>query len=131
MTDLPRPGPATGQRITAPHGSWASPITARLIAESGIALGGLQAAACELFWVEMRPLEEGRSVLVRRTAGGEIVDVVPATSNSRTLVQEYGGGSYALHAAAGGGVTAYFSELKDQRLYRLDAGGAGGTAAGP
>lgn len=128
MTDLPRPGPATGQRITAPHGSWASPITARLIAESGIALGGLQAAACELFWVEMRPLEEGRSVLVRRTAGGEIVDVVPATSNSRTLVQEYGGGSYALHAAAGGGVTAYFSELEDQRLYRLDAGGAGSEA---
>jgi len=128
VTDGARSGAAQGQRTSASYGSWASPITARLIAESGIALGGLQAAAGELFWVEMRPLEEGRSVLVRRTADGEIVDVVPATSNSRTLVQEYGGGIYALHAAAGGGVTAYFSEFEDQRLYRLDAGGAGGEA---
>ena len=109
----------------ASYGSWASPLTARLMAESGIALGWLQAAAGELFWVEMRPLEEGRSVLVRRTADGEIVDVVPATADTRTLVQEYGGGIYALHAAAGGGVTAYFSEFEDQRLYRLDAGGGG------
>ena len=49
----------------APYGAWRSPITARLMAESGIVLGGLQAAAGQLFWVEMRPLEEGRSVLVR------------------------------------------------------------------
>ena len=112
----------------ASYGSWASPLTARLMAESGIVLGGLQTAAGQLFWVEMRPLEEGRSVLVRRAADGEIVDIVPATSNTRTLVQEYGGGVYALHAAADGGVTAYFSELEDQRLYRLDAGGAGSEA---
>jgi dipeptidyl aminopeptidase/acylaminoacyl peptidase len=104
----------------ASYGSWASPITARLIAESGIALGWLQAAAGQLFWVEMRPLENGRSVLVRRTADGDIVDVVPATSDSRTLVQEYGGGVYALHAAGDGVVTAYFSEFEDQRLYRLE-----------
>jgi dipeptidyl aminopeptidase/acylaminoacyl peptidase len=86
-------------------------------------LGWLQAAAGQLFWVEMRPPEEGRSVLVRRTADGEIFDVVPPTANTRTLVQEYGGGIYALHAAADGGVTAYFSEFEDQRLYRLEAGG--------
>jgi len=114
---------AQKQRLTAPYGSWASPITARLIAESGIALGWLQAAAGQLFWVEMRPLEDGRSVLVRRTADGVIVDVVPATSNSRTLVHEYGGGIYALHAAADGGVSAYFSEFADQRLYRLEVDG--------
>ncbi len=128
MTDQPRPSRAESRRIAAPYGSWASPITARLIAESGIALGWLQAAAGELFWVEMRPLEDGRSVLVRRTAHGEIVDVVPATTNTRTLVHEYGGGIYALHAAADGSVTAYFSEFEDQRLYRLEVSGAGGGA---
>ena len=133
MVDGARSGAARGQRATAPHGSWASPITARLIAESGIALGWLQAAAGQLFWVEMRPLEDGRSVLVRRTAAGDIVDVVPATSNTRTLVHEYGGGIYALRAAADGGVTAYFSEFEDQRLYRLEVGGAtsGAAASGP
>ena len=129
MTDLPGPGPAKGQRITAPYGSWTSPITARLIAESGIALGWLQAAAGQLFWVEMRPLEDGRSVLVRRTADGDVVDVVPASSDSRTLVQEYGGGIYALHAATDGGVAAYFSEFEDQRLYRLEVGRATSGAA--
>ncbi|MCX6364275.1 MAG: prolyl oligopeptidase family serine peptidase, partial [Actinobacteria bacterium] len=128
MTDEAGASAAQGQRITAPYGSWTSPITARLMAESGIGLGWLQAAAGELYWVEMRPLEDGRSVLVRRTADGEVADVVPATSNSRTLVQEYGGGIYALHAAADGDVTAYFSEFEDQRLYRVDVGGAGDGA---
>ena len=128
MTDEAGSSAAQGQRTTAPYGSWASPITARLIAESGIALGWLQAAAGQLFWVEMRPLEDGRSVLVRRSLGGDVVDVVPATSNSRTLVQEYGGGIYALHAAADDGVTAYFSEFEDQRLYRVEVGGASGGA---
>ena len=45
MTDEARSNAARGRRTTAPYGSWASPITARLIAESGIALGWLQAAA--------------------------------------------------------------------------------------
>ena len=130
MTDGVGSSAAQGQRITASYGSWASPITARLIAESGIALGGLQAAAGQLFWVEMRPLEDGRSVLVRCTADGDIVDVVPATGNTRTLVHEYGGGIYALHAAADGHVTAYYSEFEDQRLYRVEVGGGGGGASG-
>ena len=131
LTDEAGSTAAQGQRIAAPYGSWASPITARLIAESGIALGGLQAAAGELFWVEMRPLEGGRSVLVRRTAGGDVVDVVPATANTRTLVQEYGGGIYALHAAADGSVTSYFSEFDDQRLYRVDIGEAAASVPRP
>ena len=123
LTDQPRPGPAKRPRTTAPYGSWASPITARLIAKSSIALGWLQAAACQLFWVEMRPLENGRSVLVRRTIDGDVVEVITATADSRTLVHEYGGGIYALHAAAYGGITAYFSEFDDQRLYRIEVGG--------
>jgi dipeptidyl aminopeptidase/acylaminoacyl peptidase len=129
VTDGSRSGAAQWQRATASYGSWASPITARLIAESGIALGGLQAAGSQLFWVEMRPLEDGRSTLVRRTTNGAIGDVVPATANTRTLVQEYGGGIYALHTAADGEVIAYFSEFEDQRLYRLVAGGATSGAA--
>ena len=111
MTDDAGTIAASGPRTTAPYGSWVSPITARLIAESGIALGGLQCAAGQLFWIEMRPLEDGRSALVRRSADGEIVDVVPATANTRTLVHEYGGGIFALHAAADGGVTAYYLSL--------------------
>ena len=123
--------PARDARV-APYGSWRSPITARLIAESGIGLGLVRAAADSLFWVEMRPLEDGRYVVVRRGPDGAIADVTPRGHNSRTLVQEYGGGMYAVHAAEApnggqgsegpdsGGAMVIWSELSDQRLYRQD-----------
>ncbi len=122
MTDGP---PTTADQAlhsarTAPYGSWRSPITARLIAESGIGLGLVRAAADSLFWVEMRPLEDGRYVVVRRGPDGAIADVTPAGRNSRTLVQEYGGGMYAVHAVGGGSTMVVWSELSDQRLYRVD-----------
>jgi len=114
----------------APYGSWRSPITARLIAESGIGLGLVRAAADSLFWVEMRPLEDGRYVVVRRGPDGAIADVTPKGRNSRTLVQEYGGGMYAVHAAGGGATVVIWSELDDQRLYRVDVA-ADGSASDP
>jgi dipeptidyl aminopeptidase/acylaminoacyl peptidase len=113
----------------APFGSWRSPITARLIAESGIGLGLVRAAADSLFWVEMRPLEDGRYVVVRRGPDGAIADVTPRGHNSRTLVQEYGGGMYTAHAG-GGGTMVIWSELSDQRLYRQDVT-ADGSASEP
>ena len=126
------PGPG---RQTAPYGSWASPITARLIAESGVALGGLQTASRSLFWLEARPLDGGRTTLVRGALGGEPQDVTPAGTNVRTLVHEYGGGAYTLHERPDGRVTVLFSEFADQRLYRLDLDarkeGSGSEAAAP
>jgi len=125
--------PAREARI-APYGSWRSPITARLIAESGIGLGLVRAAADSLFWVEMRPLEDGRYVVVRRGPDGAIADVTPQGHNARTLVQEYGGGMYTVHAAGGGGSSGetmvIWSELSDQRLYRQDVA-ADGSASEP
>ncbi len=107
------------RQTTAPYGAWSSPITARLIAETGVALGQLQAVAGRTFWLEMRPLEGGRSCLVHRAPGGEIVDVTPPGHNARTLVHEYGGGSYAL-CDTGERMTVFFSEFEDQRLYRQE-----------
>jgi len=131
--------PAREARI-APYGSWRSPITARLIAESGRGLGLVRAAADSLFWVEMRPLEDGRYVVVRRGPDGAIADVTPKGHNARTLVQEYGGGMYTVRAGgdsedSGGGGDAgeamvIWSELADQRLYRQDVA-ADGSASEP
>ena len=86
-----------------------------------------------LFWTEVRPLEGGRSVIVRRDPGGAIDDVTPDGFNARTLVHEYGGGAYVVHRD-GAAIVVVFSNFEDQRLYRQDlpAGGAtGGRAAGP
>ena len=71
----------------------------------------------DVFWLEGRPTEGGRRVLVRAAADGSTTDLTPAPFNVRTGVHEYGGGSYVV---AGGIVV--FSNFADGRLYRLDPG---------
>jgi len=71
----------------------------------------------DLYWSELRPDEAGRIVVCRRGRDGAIADVTPPGFNARTRVHEYGGG----HFAAGGG-TVWFSNYKDQRLYRQGIG---------
>jgi dipeptidyl aminopeptidase/acylaminoacyl peptidase len=70
------------------------------------------------YWLEGRPAEGGRSVVVRADAFSEPTDVTPPGFNVRTTVHEYGGGAYLLQNG-----TTYFSNFADQRLYRQDAGG--------
>jgi dipeptidyl aminopeptidase/acylaminoacyl peptidase len=98
----------------AAYGCWTSPITASLIAEGGVALGGGVASGGAIWWHEQRASEGGRGVIVR-----DGVDVTPAGFNVRTQVHEYGGGSWWMH-----GTTLYFANWADQRLYRQDAGHA-------
>ena len=108
---------------TAAYGSWASPITSDLIVAASIGLGEILLDGEDVYWLESRPQEGGRSVLARRGADGNIADVTPppasgATFSVRTRVHEYGGGAYL---AAGG--TVYFCNDADQRLYRQEGGG--------
>jgi dipeptidyl aminopeptidase/acylaminoacyl peptidase len=106
-------------KTTASYGAWRSPITPDLLAAAGVGLGALYTDSPNVYWVEGRPLEKGRSVLVKRTPDEQVGDVTPAGFNTRTMVHEYGGGAYIPH-----GDTVYFSNFADQRLYRLPAGGA-------
>ena len=99
----------------APYGSWTSPITAELLTHEGIRLGELTVDGSSVYWIESRPMDAGRSVIVRRTADGAIEDVSPAGFNARTRAHEYGGGAYAAH----NGIVVSAS-FEDQRVYRLD-----------
>ena len=74
-----------------------------------------------LLWVETRPEEGGRAVLVKEGAGpdGRGSDVTPLEFAVRSLAQEYGGGAFAVQ----GGVVV-FSNHSDQRLYKQTIGGA-------
>ncbi len=101
----------------APYGSWKSPISSDLIVAGTIALGQIALDGDDIYWSELRPMEKGRNVIVRRTPDGKTVDVTPAPFNVRTRVHEYGGGAYAV---ADG--TIYFSNFADQRLYRQRMG---------
>jgi dipeptidyl aminopeptidase/acylaminoacyl peptidase len=107
------------QPTTAPYGSWKSPITSDLIVSETISLGVVELDGDEIYWIEGRPIEQGRIVVVRRTPDGQAADVTPPGFNVRTRVHEYGGGAFLV---AGG--TVYFSNFDDNRLYRQDAGGA-------
>jgi dipeptidyl aminopeptidase/acylaminoacyl peptidase len=106
-------------RKVAPYGSWASPITIDLLLNGAVTLrrGMPRWDGDDLCWTELRPTEEGRQVVVRRTAAGEIADVTPAGYNARTRVHEYGGGHYAV-----GGGTVWFANFGDQRIYRQERG---------
>ncbi len=103
--------------IVAPYGSWKSPITSDLIVSESIGLGQIVVDGEDIYWIEMRPTEGGRGVVVRRTPDGRTADVNPPPFNARTRVHEYGGGSYV----AMDGVV-YFSNFDDQQLYQGSPG---------
>lgn len=103
----------------APYGTWRSPIVAEMLAAAAVSLSALSVSDGVVYWIEGRPLEKGRSVLVRRTPDGQISDVTPTDFNARTMVHEYGGGAYVVHEGV-----VYFSNFADQRLYRQTPGGA-------
>ena len=102
----------------APYGSWKSPITSDLIVSSSVGLSQPTIAGQDLYWVEMRPSEGGRNVIVRLDASGAATDVNPPPFNARTRVHEYGGGDYVVSDGV-----IYFSNFADQRLYKQILGG--------
>ena len=100
---------------TAAYGSWQSPITAAMLAQAGRRFVSLQCSGDAVYWVELRPSEGGRYVIVRRAPDGTTDDITPKEYNARTLVHEYGGGMAAFDEG-----TVYFSNFTDQALYRQD-----------
>ena len=104
--------------VTAPYGSWKSPVTTSLIVAGAVGLGQIALDGDDVYWVEMRPSEGGRMVVVRRGADGAAVDVTPPPFSARTSVHEYGGGAFLVADGV-----LYFSNFADQRLYRQERGG--------
>jgi dipeptidyl aminopeptidase/acylaminoacyl peptidase len=99
-------------------GSWDSPVTSQLLVTNVVTLSFPLVEAGAYYWIESRPTEAGRNVLVRQDANGVTADVFGSQFAVRTLVHEYGGLCYAVR-----GSTVYFSNFSDQRLYQLDIGG--------
>ncbi len=105
------------QRV-APYGSWTSPVTAELLAAGGIGLDQVAVHGGAVLWEEARPAEGGRAV-VMSLERGERLQWTPDGFNVRTLVHEYGGGAFWVHAGS-----LYFCNFDDQRIYRQDGPGA-------
>ena len=113
------------EKNIACYGAWISPITPQTIVADSVSLDQPQIDGSDIYWIEGRPREGGRCVLVRHRAG-ETRDLLQAPWNVRTRVHEYGGGAYCVSDGS-----VLFSQFSDQRLYRLAAQDATASNAEP
>jgi len=98
-----------------PFGSWPSKISAEMITRAAPGLNHLQSSGNTLFWVENRPWEAGRNVIMCQTFDGTIKDLLPARYSCNSKVHEYGGMAYTVSDQK-----LYFVNALDQRIYQLD-----------
>lgn len=110
---------------TLPYGTWPSPISAADVARGSLDLefpaAVPSADGVEVWWLEGRPEHEGRSALMRRTASGEILEVLPPAWNVRSRIIEYGARCWSRIETPRGAATV-FCFWDDQRLYLLPDG---------
>ncbi len=118
---------------TGPFGSWPSPITAARLAEDSIALGEVRLSGDAVYWLEGRPAEGARGVVVALANGATgPVDLTPLSHDGKvnfsvgSQVYEYGGGGWIVDDGQ-----LYFSEEKMGRLYRQPCGGGAPVALTP
>ena len=105
------------ERRVAPYGSWRSPISSEVIVGSVVGLSEVVIDGEDVYWLESRPGEGGRNVVVHLTPDRRTEDATPQPFNARTRVHEYGGGDFAVDKG-----TVYFSNFADQRIYRQAPG---------
>lgn len=104
----------TRTRIS-PYGSWPTPISMDMVIAGSRSLAEPRLDGEDVYFLEGRPAEGGRVVIMRHAADGTVTDVTPAGFNVRTRVHEYGGGAYAVSDG-----TLIFSDFADGRLHRQD-----------
>jgi len=102
----------SGTKTKAPYGSWRSPITAELAAVPAAPFSGLVLEGRDVYWLETRPTEAGRTTIMRRSSSGMVTEITPPECYVRSTVHEYGGGAFTVSRG-----TVYFSNYWDQHLY--------------
>ena len=96
-------------------GSWASPLTTDRIVSSSVSLAEPRIEGEDIYWLESRPLEGGRQVIVRYGHDDENDDIVPSPFNVRNRVHEYGGGAYDICDGR-----VFFCNYADGGIYLVD-----------
>ncbi len=106
-------------RTIAPYGTWRSPITAATLTGTSTPLSEPSLRDGEISWLEGRPREAGRVVVVTRAADGTLRERTPASLNVRTRAHSYGGGACLALSEQ-----LVVSSFEGGRLYRVDEGAA-------
>ena len=103
-------------RNIAPCGSWKSPISSELITMESVGLDQVRLCDDSIYWLERRPAESGRCVIVcdgKKTR----MDIIPPPYSARSRVHEYGGGVYCVAEHQ-----IFFVNDSDQEIYRVSRG---------
>lgn len=109
-----------------PYGSWPSPIDAVTVATGNIDFGHATLDDRTAYWLEHRPTEDGRGVIIKQEPGETPTEVTPENVDVRTLVHEYGGGDFAVQNG-----TVIYARFDDQRLYHIETGDGMGIDGDP
>ena len=99
-----------------PFGTWSSPISADLVASSFVSFSELAVDGQDLYFLESRPVERGRTALMIRRQDGAFEELTPDNLDARSMVHEYGGGAYAVHDGI-----AYVVNKVDQDIFALNS----------
>ncbi|MCY4644699.1 MAG: prolyl oligopeptidase family serine peptidase [Bacteriovoracales bacterium] len=91
---------------------WKPAISAKDVYQKFISFHYLKSFGHRLFWIEARPEEQGRFVIMKREKDGTVKELTPKGFSARTRVHEYGGSSYTVY-----GSNLYFVNFSDQRIY--------------
>ncbi|KAJ7202150.1 alpha/beta-hydrolase [Mycena pura] len=99
---------------TAPYGTWESPLSAAMVAQLAVSVEDVlvDAVTQKIYYLEKRPEEGGRNVLVAASDGA---DVFGRQWDARTGVHSYGGASAAFYNDV-----AIFSNASDAQVYTVD-----------
>ena len=98
----------------APYGAWESPFPIALLTAGVVTLVEPTAANGVRWWLEGRPDEKGRQVLIRRDPDGTQTRLTPEGFNVRTRVHEYGGAPYIVD-----GELVVVSDFATGRLHQV------------
>jgi dipeptidyl aminopeptidase/acylaminoacyl peptidase len=103
--------------LRAPFGGWASPLGAAQVAAAGTSIYQPRRSGDLITWLELRPAEDGRTVLMQDLRGRR-TELTPAPFSARSRVHEYGGGSYCI-----AGRDTWFVNDEDQAVWHRDGEG--------
>lgn len=104
-------------KTVLPFGTWPSSLSAEKVASAAPKINHIQCCNHLVTWVESRPNEGGRNVIIGRSKNGLIKDLIPAPYSHYSRVHEYGGMAYALSENS-----IYFVNASDQRIYQQQFG---------
>lgn len=103
--------PATTNKTTGAYGTWASAISADLVVSDSISIDEPKLSGNTTYYIERRPQEAGRCVIVQ-IKDSQAIDILPPPFSARSRVHEYGGGSYCVSDER-----VFFINDSDQDIY--------------